>query len=623
MMAAGTGEGRRGAYRRAGAVLARTIGPFAGTLLLVPLAVAIAGSTWTWERVVLPGSVTLVEGKGGNRASTERRCWLFQDGTTWERGIVIPRGGYLEVRLERPVRTFAVTLQANLAESYLVQVSSGGTRFETVWTAGGTGSGNVLETIQGPVVTRPGGVSRLRIVPARGQDRFAVSWVSVRRPPLVFHHAVLPPILWGTWLLLLLGTRVRVLARPAGRVLEAWAHADLVVAPILAFAVLFQVPGVAFLWVLPLLALAALVYFVRRAPLTATLTIVGAALVLGVVMPRLLTRVVIAGIARFHELNVDHRMRPYVMEDINGDGIRFRGEASDLDSGQFVVLFLGDSFTYGFHLDYDETYPAQFQDMLARRGCRDVVAVNMGWTSSSPLLGLRLLKEIGYRYRPDLVVYNLDMTDFSDDLRYEEALARGGDLAPDTGAVVQKLLAMYLPGLAANLGAFSGLEAPLRWRGVARRRPDGRVQRGTTFSGEKFFVTNHPLEQTRADIERGVMKNLAALHTFCDEVLHVPMVLVVYPRAYQYSLRESRNNDEKGLYEPLGPYVREPFKYFEEAGGRLPYPVISTLDAFESAADFPLYFDDDPHWTPAGARVAARAVAHRLAAEGLVPCDVR
>jgi hypothetical protein len=137
---------------------------------------------------------------------------------------------------------------------------------------------------------------------------------------------------------------------------------------------------------------------------------------------------------------------------------------------------------------------------------------------------------------------------------------------------------------------------------------------------DRFFVTAQPLEKSRADIERGVMKNLAALHDFSKERLNTPMALVVYPRAYQYSLQESRHSWESHRYETLGPWVGEPFRYFRENADRLPYPVLSVLPAFESADQFPLFREDDPHWSEAGARLMAETVAHWAAESGLIPC---
>ena len=97
------------------------------------------------------------------------------------------------------------------------------------------------------------------------------------------------------------------------------------------------------------------------------------------------------------------------------------------------------------------------------------------------------------------------------------------------------------------------------------------------------------------------------------------MALVIYPRAYQYSDRESPGNWEPG-YEALGPHVREPFRYFAEVGDGLPYPVIDLFSAFETSEEFPLFFARDPHWNPSGAGLAARSVYAGLGERGLLPC---
>ena len=99
------------------------------------------------------------------------------------------------------------------------------------------------------------------------------------------------------------------------------------------------------------------------------------------------------------------------------------------------------------------------------------------------------------------------------------------------------------------------------------------------------------------------------------------MVLVIYPRAYQYSDRESPMNWEYRAYETLGPFVREPFRYFEEVADRLPYPVVNLLPAFETSKTFPLFLEDDPHWNREGARLAARTAARAIQQLGLIPCE--
>jgi hypothetical protein len=93
-------------------------------------------------------------------------------------------------------------------------------------------------------------------------------------------------------------------------------------------------------------------------------------------------------------------------------------------------------------------------------------------------------------------------------------------------------------------------------------------------------------------------------------------VLVVFPRHYQYSDRESPRSWEAAEYEPLGEHVIEPFRYIEEIRDDFDFPVYSLLPDFQSTDVFPTCFENDPHWNPVGARLAAGFIHRRLVRDG-------
>jgi energy-coupling factor transporter transmembrane protein EcfT len=401
-------------------------------------------------------------------------------------------------------------------------------------------------------------------------------------------------------------------------ILDRWKERDLWLAAALIGAVVLRTPDVL---VYALLAVAAiwavlrlLAAWLARSPgsLLVTVVVVG---LLALIVPWIFESAITTRLAKLHDLTVDHRPRPG--GEINADRIRFSGTASDLADEDFVVLFLGDSFTFGETLDYDDAYPYVFERIVSRFDCTARVrSVNAGWVSASPLLALRLLREIGPEYRPDLVVYALDMTDFHDDLRYERRLREGGDLEIDAGEAFVQLLVRGLPGLSAYGSRLREL------RDAFRSRDEDGKEGQVPLPRDRFFATAQPLEESEADIERGVIRNLDQLHDFSMETLGAPVALVIYPRAYQYSMEESPRSWESHRYEAMGPWVREPFRYFREKGDRLPYPVLDTLFAFENADEFPLFREDDPHWNEAGARLMAETVARWTAESGLIPCRV-
>jgi hypothetical protein len=430
-------------------------------------------------------------------------------------------------------------------------------------------------------------------------------------------HWALVPLPWVVWCGLWLARRSPVSAPAAERALGGWRRADLWIAAGVIYSILFRAaaPGVA--GAMAASAILAGVFLLRRAPI-ATASVLAAVALCVALVPKVLKEIIVSRVSEQYDLTVDHRLKPDGKH-VNSDGIRFQGEASDVKEEEFVILFLGDSFTFGTRLLNRRTYPRAFQAFVNQSECTAPVrTINFGWPSASPLLSLRLLRQIGYKYKPDLVVYSLDVTDFHDDLRYERDLRNAGDYEVDSSRLLQQFIDRKLPWLNVYLADATGLSGLLRPR--QPRNADGSGDE-PEFPADRFFVTKYPLDEVRAWIERGVMKNLAAIHDFATGTLGVPMVLVIYPRAYQYSDREAPKNWEARAYETLGPFVREPFRYFEEVADRLPYPVVNLLPAFETSRTFPLYLEDDPHWNPDGARLAARTAARAIHRLGLIPCE--
>lgn len=285
--------------------------------------------------------------------------------------------------------------------------------------------------------------------------------------------------------------------------------------------------------------------------------------------------------------NVDHRLRPTLLKQVNFDGIRSDVGAEHFQENHHNIVFLGDSYVYGWGLPLEDTVPALLQKK-AREAMQDkqINVANFGWPSSSPLLSYRLLRDIGHKYKPDVVILAVDMTDFHDDIKYARLLERKGilqllDYTPVTLIALQKLLlSLGLESLHEDIFGFP-----------ARR----------------FFVTDQPLAASRPYLMH-IQRNIDRINELSTFELDAKFVLLVLPRAYQYSDRETPNSWEQGVYENLGPFAHEPFRYFEEVAREADYPVISLLPAFQNTTVFPTTFDGDPHWNVEGSRVAAAAV---------------
>lgn len=309
-----------------------------------------------------------------------------------------------------------------------------------------------------------------------------------------------------------------------------------------------------------------------------------------------------AQFAKFFDEGADHRLKPDKELGINSDGIRCPDEADDFTDQTYNIIFLGDSFTYGVKLDYAMCVPAQVESILHERDPRlNARCINFGWISSSPGPSLRLLKDIGAKYKPKLVIMCLDMTDFGDDVR---SLSNVGYWEKSPTAFI--LMRFGLRGVLQELHESTWLNFLWRaQRGLKRPLPIMR-----------FFVTNQPLEQSILDMQE-TERNLQRIADYSRETLGAGFILVMMPRHFQYSYREAPNSWEKASYTVMGPYVKEPFKWLAALKARVDYPCYSLLEEFEKTTVFPTCFDDDPHWNAAGCSVAANGIVKILVAEGI------
>jgi len=296
------------------------------------------------------------------------------------------------------------------------------------------------------------------------------------------------------------------------------------------------------------------------------------------------------GLQRYYVVrDVDHYMRPLDKSiPTNSDSIRSLRESSEFKPGGENIIFLGDSFVFGAKLKYNQTIPFKLECILKKElPGKDIKVANFGWTSSSPFLDYRLLKNIGAKYHPKVILLGLDMGDFHDDIRYKLMLRREGVFKVcDKIPLILNFLKKTAPGFSSAIVAHS---------------LNGQLPRG------RFFITEKPLEETERYCD-DLLNNLKAISNYSKE-LNARFILIIFPRSFQYSDRECPANWQKDESALLGPYCLEPFRYFDKVKETLDFPVYSLLKAFQETTVYPTCFDDDPHWNDAGTTIAAEEIA--------------
>jgi len=281
--------------------------------------------------------------------------------------------------------------------------------------------------------------------------------------------------------------------------------------------------------------------------------------------------------------DVNHYMDKRNHDDLNSDNIRYQLEANNIKPEDRNVIFLGDSFVFGFLLSHRAAIPYQFEEIARTQfPTKSIHGINFGWVSASPYLELNLLKKLGEKYKPDIVILDLDLGDFYDDAAYEtvaqrRSIYRFADWLPFTTYTLENLI-----------GELS----------------DQQYEKIMGFPKSQLFVNERPLETSLPYLEKYTHKNLDALNDYTQNVLHAKFIVFVNPKTFHYNEKESPNNWLKDVVKRT-PYSFEIFNYIDTLAKESPYPVISLLPTFQKTTVFPTAFDKDAHWNRAGYKIAA------------------
>ncbi len=312
----------------------------------------------------------------------------------------------------------------------------------------------------------------------------------------------------------------------------------------------------------------------------------------------------------------------------NADGLRTRYSPDEFRKRATRIAILGDSFAYGYGVQENEALPSVLQELLgARSGDKEVAVLNAAVISYSPLLALNLFDRVIKDYRPTLTIFVLDLSDIGDDCNYGQQLVHPGEGDITFDAPDQVLPDKWISGLALIrvfnsfgdwvfapiapiVGRFSNPPLPVYHYDAIDLDING------VNETNRFFITRYPL----ADTQPYFQASWGHIQRLADSAAEIgsEFLLVVAPRFQQWSDTECPNNWETIFYALDEPYEYEYFRFFEQVGSEVSFPILDLLPAFQETTRFPLVFDRDPHWNPDGHRFVAEVLSDYLIAEGLV-----
>ncbi len=283
----------------------------------------------------------------------------------------------------------------------------------------------------------------------------------------------------------------------------------------------------------------------------------------------------------------------------NSSGFRDDEIPYDKPSGELRVLMLGDSYTEGFNVPQEKTFSQVAERLLARKLGRPVQVINAGCVSHSPLLEFLLLKEEGWRYHPDLVVLNLDMSDVQDDFFYERSAKA------DEQGIPYKVDPFLIPSANQSWGAFgSGMPGDILNDRFFHLRPgaDSSVRASWAPHFDRTF--RYVMLAARLAEEKGAR-----------------FLLTTYPYAQMVSPREW---EEGRKAHGFGPGIHDtPFRpYLARMTALAGISFLDMTDGFRAASArgaYPLYLHQDGHFSVQGHHLAAELITRAILSRGLLP----
>lgn len=311
----------------------------------------------------------------------------------------------------------------------------------------------------------------------------------------------------------------------------------------------------------------------------------------------------------------------------NAQGFRDRERVVDRTGSAPRVLALGDSFTWGAGVSYDEAFVTLLERHL-QAGEPEAEIMNLGVPAWGPHEELHLLKTYGARFRPDLVVLNFFVGNDiqnkrGDDVHLPQALIVAGQsyyvhsngnwvhdrVGPDRWYLYHDL--NYL----LRVGGARLRQALYR----EKDRADGATAPGETaplVSRQHYVRSIHErsdiylVDDTRffAQHWTRTQQTLLAFRDFLAE-RGIPMLLVAIPDAIQLDRTLQReylaDTGQPAERYDFGKPQRLLLAWCREQG----IPTVDLLPAFEAAGrPDTLYFRNDFHLTAAGHRLAAQVI---------------
>ncbi|MBF0254473.1 MAG: hypothetical protein HQL11_05045 [Candidatus Omnitrophica bacterium] len=283
----------------------------------------------------------------------------------------------------------------------------------------------------------------------------------------------------------------------------------------------------------------------------------------------------------------------------NRQGLR-GPEVPEKEPGEYRVICLGDSFTFGMGVEFPQTYPMVLEELL-RRDFPSVRVINAGGGGAVKNRYEYMLSR-GLEFDPDWAVLQIYVgNDFYDSMAASPAAESAAQKSADPGVPLLTRLKDWVREHSA-IGR-------LLWHAMTRHDWAQKLlfKHNLRYSNRAIYLKEYPrMEEELVKLHGEYLGKLRRLL----EDHGIGLTVMIVPEKMQIFNAEDLTDE---LYD-----IRKPDRLIREDCARLGITVMDLLDAYR---DVPrkllkrLYYFQDMHWTPAGHRDAAERLARLLERE--------
>ena len=301
---------------------------------------------------------------------------------------------------------------------------------------------------------------------------------------------------------------------------------------------------------------------------------------------------------------------------INSLGLRDHEYAYEKPAGTLRILILGDSFTAGFQVDLEDTYPKVLDKILSNYVPKNYKyeVINSGVCGYDTVQEFQFLKERGYKFKPDIVVVGFLMSNDVEDNFY------GSNMTVIDGWLAfkkNKASNNFLVNLKTFVKRYSRLYNFItnRIKDVSFARvllTKMKIVSPDLLTYNLDLYSNLPNEKIEKEWESTRLV-LREINNFVKN-MHSKLLVVAFPCQYQV---------EKGRWELIMEQYKmkkedydidKPQKILIDIADKEGIPVLDLTDSFRIHASKGehLYIESEYHWNKAGHYYAAEEIYNFL-----------